>query len=453
VLRDPEYSLMLVLCLSLHTAIGGEGTRPLLRDFIGLNGHFHFKPELYSQVCRLARNYHNMTWDVNQPGDNPTFPVCVNQVNWKDHVYGHWTRAGFEVDICAQFGGFGPENTGYRGLWEGKEQWAYTYGYEMARYFGPSGKERLCTSIEIGNEPGNEFDDPLFRGIFRNMAKGIRAGDPRIKILTPAVQAAPADKYSKSLQETFASPDMKALYDVINLHVYAFKPRQEGQSPWGRSHPEDPAIDYLKTVDAAIAWRDREAADKEVWITEFGWDACTDAAMKDRTGWFLKLNWTPATDLQQAQYLVRSLICFSKRDIGRAYIYFYDDGDKASVHASSGLTRNFQPKMSFWAVKHLYETLGDYRFNRVIREVQDGLYVYEFVHGRSANIVTWVVWSPTGNGREKDLILQGLPCRPCRVERMPVQQAVASEVAWTTPGPGEIGLQVTESPAYIMMGR
>jgi hypothetical protein len=450
-MKVPIMRLILVLFLSVHTAIGADRSRPLLKDFIGLNGHFHFRPELYNQVCRLARNYHNMMWDVNRPGERPTFPVCVNKVNWKDHVYGRWIKAGIEVDICAQFGGFGPENVDYHRLWEGRPSWAYTYGYEMARYFGPSGPERLCTSIEIGNEPGNGFEDDLFKDIFKNMAKGIRAADPKVKILTPAVQVGPADKYSKSLQETFASPEMKGLYDVINLHVYAFKPKQEGRSPWDRSFPEDPAIDYLKTVDKAIAWRDREAPDKGIWITEFGWDACTDTAMKDRSGWFLNLNWTGVTELQQAQYLVRSLLCFSKRRIDRAYIYYYDDEDKASVHASSGLTRHFKPKMSFWAVKHLYETLGKFRFNRVVREVQDDLYVYEFIHGGNANEVIWAVWSPTGVGREKELTLQGLPSKPFRVEQMSIQQAPAPDVTWTTAGDGGIRLKVTESPVYVMM--
>jgi hypothetical protein len=441
--------LTLCLCLSGETAIGAEKTRPLLKDFIGINGHFTFKPELYSQVCRLARNYHNMAWDVNRPGDSVTFPWCVNKVNWKDHVYGRWTGAGLEVDICAQFGGFGPENTAYHTLWEGKEAWAYTYGYEMARYFGPSGSQRLCTSIEIGNEPGNEFDDTLFQGIFRQMARGIRAADPKIRILTPAVLAGPPDKYSKSLQETFGSAEMKGSYDVINLHVYAVKPKQEGRSPWDRSYPEDPAIDYLKTVDAAIAWRDGQAPDKEVWITEFGYDACTDAAMKGRTGWFEKLNWTGVTDLQQAQYLVRSILCFARRGIGRSYIYFYDDDDKASVHAASGLTRHFQPKPSFWAVRYLYRTLGNYRFRRVVQETQGEAYIYEFVRGDNPDAVTWVVWSPTGSGREQDLTLQGLPGNPGTVTRMPTEQGPAPEVAWTPAGAGQIRLRITESPVYV----
>lgn len=66
--------------------------------------------------------------------------------------------------------------------------------------------------------------------------------------------------------------------------------------------------------------------------------------MTKREGWAEKLNWSGVTDTQQAQYPVRSLLCFAERDIKRAYLYYFNDDDKASVHASSGLTRNFELK-------------------------------------------------------------------------------------------------------------
>ena len=275
----------LLACAIASPSSGRELPKPLMKDFIGLNGHFHFRPELYSQTCRLVRNYHNMNWDVAKPGAPITFPRCPNKVDWDKHVYGKWIKEGFEVDLCAQFGSFGEGNKDYARLWLGQERWIHEYGYEMADYFGPSGKRKLVTSIEIGNEPGNDFDDALYQKLFVHMARGIRKADPKIKIVTATAHSGTADKYSKSLEETFSSSTIKPLYDVINVHVYAIKPKQKGQSPWDRSYPEDPSLDHLKTVDAAIAFRDRKAVGKEVWITEFGYDSCTDAAMSKREGW------------------------------------------------------------------------------------------------------------------------------------------------------------------------
>jgi len=159
------------------------------------------------------------------------------------------------------------------------------------------------------------------------------------------------------------------------------------------------------------------------------------------------------SDLQQAQYLIRSIFCFAERDVDRAYIYFYDDDDKASVHAASGLTRKFEPKMSFWAVKHFYETLGEYRFNRIIRKEEAELYVYEFVHASINNQVIWLAWSPTGTGRELDARIEGLPGKILKIEQMPVREGAIARVETQDAGSNAIKLKITESPVYIMMGK
>jgi hypothetical protein len=445
------FYLTLLSCAMSLQAQAADRPKPLMKDFIGLNGHFQFKPELYKQTCRLVRNYHNMNWDVAKPGDPISIPVCGKQVNRATHVYGKWLKHGYEVDLCAQFGGFGESNKDYQDLWRGHERWIYDYGYEMAKYFGPSGKQKLVTSIEIGNEPGNDFSDELYQKLFVQMATGIRKADPKMKIVTATAQSGTADKYSKSLEKTFSSPQMKALYDVVNLHVYAIKPKKEGQSPWDRSYPEDPALDYLKVVDAGIAFRNAQAPGKELWITEFGYDSCTPAAMKKRDGWFKKLNWTGVTDLQQAQYIVRSIFCFAERDVDRAYIYFFNDSDKASVHAASGLTRNFKPKPAFWAVKQLYETLGDHRFKRIVRKQVGDLHAYEFQHVDKKQIV-WVLWSPTGNNRKKSVDIRRLPGRLIGAEGMQVTSHGPDEIAVDRLGANGIRLEVTESPLYLTFG-
>jgi hypothetical protein len=427
-----------LLCGSVYGA-----PKPLIRNFLGLNGHYTFKPELYSQTCRLARNYHNMNWDVNAPGDPITIPKCINKVNWETQVYGKWAEHGFETDICLQFSRFGESNEKYRDLWRDQMEWAHDYGYAVAETFG---SRDLATSIEIGNEPGNDFDDELYQKLFMAMATGIRKANPDIKIVTATTHAREADKYSKSLDVTFADQTIKTLYDVINLHVYPIKPKSNEYSPWDRSYPEDPQLDYLKIVDETIAWRDKHAKDKEIWITEFGYDSCTPHAMKQRTGWFKKLNWQGVTDQQQAQYLVRSLLCFSCRNVDRAYIYFYNDSDQASVHASSGLTRNFKPKPAFWAIKHFYETLGNYRFKQIIEENESGLHIYEFEDGKKPSKKVWVLWSARGElpGTE----INHLPGKPSRAEQMPTTQQQAAAVDIET-GKGFIQLDISETPTYL----
>ena len=150
-------SAFLVLLALCDTAMADK-PKPLLKDFIGINGHFQFKPELYRPTAGLVRNYHNMNWDVAKPGDPITLPKCVNKVNWDSQVYGKWLKHGYEIDLCAQFGQFGEGNKNYLSLWKGQEAWMEKYGQELATTFGPSGKLKQVTSIEVGNEPGNDTD-------------------------------------------------------------------------------------------------------------------------------------------------------------------------------------------------------------------------------------------------------------------------------------------------------
>jgi hypothetical protein len=199
-----------------------------------------------------------------------------------------------------------------------------------------------------------------------------------------------SDKYARNLESLRG---LELLYDVINIHVYA---AVEGWPTWRRSFPEDPDIDYLRNIENVITWRDQNAKGKAIWITEFGWDASTQQPPAE--GDFSR--WEDVSDLQQAQYLVRSFLVFSRMDIDRAYIYFFNDSDEPHVHSSSGLTRNFQPKPSFYAVSHLYRIIGNYRFRRVITEKTGKLYIYEFIHEDDPDRRILAVWSPTSSGQE-----------------------------------------------------
>lgn len=438
----------IIACLivggAAFSGIAEAGDKPLFRDFMGLNGHYHFKPELYQKNGRLVRNYHSMNWDVAKPGDQPTFPVCVNKVDW-DKVYGRWAQHGFDTDLCVMFARFGESSPNYRELWQGHESWAFSYGNAMAAHFGPTQGNATVSSIEIGNEPGNDFDDDLYQSIFIQMAEGIRKADPKLKIVTCAAHADPADKYAKNFEETFSSPRIKNLYDVLNVHVYATKPKRQGQSPWARSYPEDPGIDYLKVVERVIDWKNRNAPGKQVWITEFGWDACTPDAMSRREGWAKKLAWQGQTDLQQAQYIVRSFLVFAAMDVQRAYLYFYNDDDKPSVHAASGLTRHFKPKMSYWAVSHLYQQLGEFRFSRVVEESEEK-FIYELVH-RDGDKRAWVCWMPVDAVQQKRFEI-ALPFDPGRIERMPTSAAAGDVVDVKSKG-RTIALPLSGSPVYV----
>lgn len=441
--------------LALAGAADAAEPRPLLRDFLGINGDFNFPASTYQPLCRLARMYHSTTWDVDAPGDALNIPWCTNGVKWDRDTYGPWQAAGFTTDASIQVEGF---TTG----WSGTDAWCTAYGQGLAAFFGPSGSRPLITSMEIGNEPGTRIDTATFRMIFKNMAQGIRAGDPGVRILTPYVKVGAASDWNQDVRTTYADADILPLYDVLNVHTYPFAPARAfpDNNTFNQSYPEDPSLTWLDDVDAMVAWRDANAPGKEIWVTEYGYNAVTQTAIDDRSGWWLDSNWQSMSDLMQAQCLVRAAMALTGRGADRAYAFFYDDGDAADgPFGGAGLSRNGTPKMSFWAMQQVYELLGDYRLTRIVDKIAGDRCVYEFTRGDDANALVWVAWSPTGTRSDtKDgytprtaaVTLSGLPGTVQQVIGMATASGTAPSPAYTTGG-SDISLTISESPVYIMM--
>ena len=124
--------------------------------------------------------------------------MAANGVDW-GKLYGSWVKAGYDVDACVMFDGVPPER------WTDPARDAGAYGEAFARSFGPSGARPIVTSVEIGNEP-SKYDEAKYRAIFEAMARGVRAGDPKLRIATCAVTAAAKpDEWSKPLSSSRGS--------------------------------------------------------------------------------------------------------------------------------------------------------------------------------------------------------------------------------------------------------
>ncbi|MBN8523850.1 MAG: hypothetical protein J0M02_00795 [Planctomycetes bacterium] len=440
VIRSALAPALLLLAAALSPA--AEPAKPLLRDFMGINFHtFQVgDPTLYAQTCRLARDYHPFPWDV-EADTAAAFPFPFSRekmikgkpVDWTA-VYGGWRAAGYtKIDACIMQTDYTRDKFTIKNHPGDLER----YGREFAAFFGPSGSHPLVDSMEVENEP-EKWTDDAYRELFVAMARGIRAGDPKMKI-TPCNMTVlkPDNRWEKPLQ---ILAGQEALFDAISMHVYSLK---AGWPSFERTYPEAPGIPYLTSVDAMIAYRaeHKELAGKELWITEFGYDAASPQALKSADP-----KWVSSTELQQAQWLVRSFLLFAARDVQRAYIYFFDDADGKSFHAASGITRKGTPKPAFFAVRHLFAALGDYRFKRVVVQDADAVYVYEFANDVGA--VAWTVWSPTSGHPATERKIAGAPGQVLRAEHLattdekpaPVKCQVAS---------GNLMLSVDESPTLV----
>lgn len=374
--------LFLLLLAALLPGVRA-GERPLFRDFVGLNGHtVQFKPDLYKPVCRRVRDYHPVEWDLGkETGVLPEWPFAKNRVSW-EQVYGSWHRAGLKISTCLMF-----DEMPAKG-WTDMAADCRRYGESYAAQFGPGGKHPFVDWVEIGNEPGL-YSDEEYRTVFRAMAQGIRKGNPKLKIATCNVEAAKSDRYWKGL-ELFK--DMPELFDAVQIHRYAIK---EQWPVWRRTYPEDASVPWLKPVQELLDWRRDHAPQKEVWISEFGWDSSTQKP--DPKGEWAK--WVGSTDEEQAMWTVRSFFLFASMGADKAMVYFFNDEDKPQLHACSGLTRNFQPKPAYHAVAWMLRSLADYRFSRAVAASEHSGYVFEFTPEKAGQPVIHAAWHATENAR------------------------------------------------------
>lgn len=408
-------------------------TRPLMRDFIGINGHtISFKPDLYQPVCGLVRDYHPVEWDLGKDSAKlPGFPLAKNGVDW-NQVYGSWRAKDWNIDVCLVFESLKQAD------WKNLETDAMAYGQAFAHEFGPSGKRKLVDSVEIGNEPG-KWSDVDYTRMFKAMAAGVRAGDPKLKIVTCNLTTGKSGDYEKSVDCVAGCPE---LFDVLNVHSYA---QLEGWPTWRRSFPEDPKLPhYLQDVEALCKWRDAHAPGKPVWLTEFGYDSSTKSP--EPTGDFAK--WIGVNDTQQAQWLVRSLLVFSAMPVQRAYIFYFNDEDQPGLHASAGITRHFQPKPSYYALTHLQRVLGGYHFQTIVTNEAGHLRVQEYRN--DSKKIIWVVWSPTGDGRSFTTTLGNIPGPLVAAQHMPLTINPAAPPVATPVGDRQVKIQVDESPLYLV---
>ena len=444
----PNILLGLLVFLATSTAFAAD-PKPLMRDFMGINGHtIQFKSDLYAPLCRLVRDYHPYFWDVdNKPGNPTHFPLGI-ELGWKDKtgkfrdwpgrvdwnvLYSQWQKDGFEVDACLQFDGVKFDK------WPDIEKNTYDYGKAFASYCGPL-HHKLVTSAEIGNEPaGNkQYSAEQYKIVLRNMSRGLREGDPKLKIVSCAVQAGKADGYCEPI-DVLKGEDKS--YDVINLHQYAFL---SAWPTYERSYPENEKIEFLRQLQKGLDWRRGNAPGKQVWLTEFGYDSSTTKPDAKNP------KWKGCTDLQQAQWIVRSFLVMSELDLQRAYLYFFDDNDQPSVHASSGVTRHLEPKPSYWAMRHLYQSLGDYRLNKVIEKKDGGACVFEFVNGKKANQIVWAAWLASGTNEESEKVMK-LPGKLIKAERMPLTESENAGAVIDVQKDRSAKVPLTESPIYIWM--
>ena len=208
-----------------------------------------------------------------------------------------WTRA-------AELEGGPPAN--YAEFSRFMEQLASRYRGRVAAY-------------ELWNEPnlarewrGDTLDPARFVALVAEGSKGVRAGDPAALIISGAPAVTGINDGVGAIDDRVF---LRGMYeagiaqwvDGIGAHPYGFAnpPGNSflSSSQASSSHNDHPSFFFRDTLDdyraIMLAYGD---ANRQIWVTEFGWPSVDGLGEVDTTGWEYARE---VSEAQQADYIVR----------------------------------------------------------------------------------------------------------------------------------------------------
>ncbi|MCK9450075.1 MAG: discoidin domain-containing protein [Bacteroidales bacterium] len=341
----------------------------------------------YQNTFKKLRIYHNLLWDIKAPGISANYnQMLLGQgtaanwwLNW-EREYGFLKQKGFDITTTLMFKN---ENIPVS-LWTNPAENAYNIGAELGRFLG---QKNLAEAVEVGNEPW-DYPPEFYRILGENMASGLKANSSKAKILPAAFQnsyKSSAFNDQQNFLPDFVSTEMLKKVDKLNVHFYSHTIDSKGYRI--SVPPEDPRSE-IHGIRNTIRYRNENAKEKAVWVTEFGYDG--NNAQEPC------LHSECVSEAQQAAWGLRATFYLLRQGAERAYWYFYaNEATDSHLHSRAGLTlsatHNFEPKASYFAFKDALEILGDYYFSAVLIE-SDELVAYQFTHENSNKkyIVAWI---------------------------------------------------------------
>ena len=236
---------------------------------------------------------------------------------------------------------------------------------------------------------------------------GAKNADPNMKVAMAGISAASNDYIMSMCYWMKANrPDASVAIDAFNVHQYMSKQitLPNGEKAYVGMSPDE--ADLAGILSRLVAIRDKYFTDKEVWLTEFGWDtnqsyATTNSshAYGDYTGRQV-----------QAMWLTRAYLILSASGVDKATMYMCEDvgtveSEAVGKFATSGVI-GFEynqfgdvvefKKDSYYYLYTLKNTLGGYTFEKEIEAYDEDVVIYKYTtdEGKTA----YALWCKTSDG-------------------------------------------------------
>jgi hypothetical protein len=414
-------------------------------QFIGTNSFIIESPEKMAAAVGYVREYHSWAWDTEGPDHKIRFqPSGASGGNaWNfDDFYGKLRALG--VMVCPTIQQSSPVyfpgvNLAFKPVAKGKDPedpasyvihaaHMFQYAARYGRTRVPDDELQLASDqprrtglgtlpyIENWNEPDgtwsgregrfNPYDlaamcSADYDGDQGRLGKtfGVKSADPTMRFSMGGLSGIGIEylRAMKFWADFHRGGDFPA--DVINLHHYS---NDGDETQPFRTTGISPEADHVRETFARIAaWMGANLPDRELWVTEFGYDTDQGSPIHSpAVGSY-------SSDQIQAIWLIRTYLALAAAGVDRAAMFMFRDvktGDHGVFATCGMVTTNgpWQPKPSYFHIATLKHRLAGMRFAGDVASGNKDVLIYRFqgAHGKTA----YVVWC----GSSRDLHVLGV---------------------------------------------
>ncbi len=330
------------------------------------------------------------------------------------------------------------------------------------------------TWLEFGNEPNGEdqagmvpyqlaaLQSASYDGHQKTMVSsqtdngyhlGAVNADPNMKVAMAGL-AGVSGRYITSMCYWLRAnrTDNNVAMDAFNFHSY-FSNTFWMNNTYIQVGVSPEYYNIIDQVTKVTEFRDKYYPDKEVWITEFGWD--TNPSYETMTAAHAYGEYD--SHQVQAMWLVRAYLLFSSCGIDKATMYMCEDTSydvtavgKYGTCGVVGKDENGKDyfKDSYYYLYTLKNTLGDYRFDDELDSGNEHVWIYRFKTDDGK--LAYAVWCPTMDGtkvNDFELKIDGSSATLIQAVDLD-KDGVSSDLAVSN---GTVKINVSENPVYVVV--
>ena len=361
----------------------------------------------------------------------------------------------------------------------------------LARHVSDTNKVGLnyLSWIELGNEPEGSWNgihnyysayqlaaltSAAYDGHCRTMVStdtvngyhlGLKNADPNMKGAMAGVSAVSNEYITAMCYWMKANRnDGKVAFDAFNVHCYMTKTitLANGSKTTVGACPEEAGV--VNTLSQLIEIRDKYYPEKEVWITEFGWD--TNQSYATSTSSHAYSNEKTGVSYSgrevQAMWLTRTYLLLSACGVDKATMYMCEDcgveDESVGKYGTAGVIgyrydengNNVEfKKESYYYLYTLKNTLGGYTFTKQIEAYDDNVYIYQYKteDGKTA----YAVWCGTSDGSVSNNYQLRIDGESATIIENENGNVYGTKTDVTSDSLGYISVNVSENPIYIVV--